>query len=226
MKLPFQIQTLLFAIALIFSCKNDPAESNATAAAPSADSTSAAPATQLAPGARLPVSGKVTAINSQFVGLEGGEKVNLPAAGNDSATTIFLVRHAEIVGEKTSLSPAGQARSGYLANLMQGAGIFIIYVSDNASVQTGLASAKACQSEFSTFSISKPEDEQTFLKTALKNYPGKRVLVVSTAEVIPNLVNQLAGKTVAEPITAGEFDNLFVAIGKELGSAEVKRLKY
>ena len=197
---------------VFFACQNESAEQ-----APAEQENTPTPAE--APPAKSTVLGKLVKIEGSQIELDNTKTVNLDAA---DAVTLFLVRHAETMEGKTSLSGSGRSRTGQIASIFLGKNLSQVYADGNASMQTALAAAKG--SEDVPFGIVKMDGTDDHAKNLVNNFKGKRVFMAMTAENMEILLNQLSGKEFDVPNE--EYDNLFVVTAKNVGDAEVAHLKY
>jgi broad specificity phosphatase PhoE len=144
-----------------------------------------------------------------FVGLLGfsihGYAQTLPS----DETLIFLVRHAEKdLTESTSdpnLSAVGKEQAQKLAALLKDAGIQAIY--STATKRTEQTAQPLLQQL--GLSIQHYDAKETkLMETLLKGNTGKRILVVSHSNIVPNLLNDL---TQSKKYTYSEdYGDLFV----------------
>lgn len=155
--------------------------------------------------------------------LTNGEVMKLPPGSDTSVVTIFIVRHAEKDSVKSGISLFGQARAARIAELFEGAGIEQIYVDGNPSMQTGLMTSKSNACDLGTF---KPEVLGNILKILTHSYKGKKAMIVGTRQTAAQAVNMLAGKIYTSKIPDNEYDNLYVAIVKNLGDAQIRHFKF
>ncbi len=212
----FKIFAITVLITSMLACANDdPARDEATAAVNE----------ELAAlnGPLSPSIGKLAISGKEKLTLDNGKEITLPEIGDTSQVTLFILRNAENVEGKTSLSEAGLNRAGYLASLMEQVDLAQVFVEGNGAMQTGMFSAQANQAEVNLF---KSEQAEAFLKMVIGNYKGKRVMIVATPQGVPAVLNALAGKIVEGKMPENEYDHLFVAKVKTIGDAEVQHLKY
>jgi hypothetical protein len=166
--------------------------------------------------------GKLTYMSRTDLKVDNGQSIKLPAVADTSVTTIFIVRHAENMEGKTSLTELGMNRAAALAALLEPAYLSYIYVSDNASMQTGLPVSKSNGCELDLFQAAQADG---FLQYLLQNWHGRRVLLVARHDQVGNLLTSLTGDA-KYVVPKEEFDNLFLVIAKGMGNAEVRHLKY
>ena len=205
----------LFAIS-IFACKSEPKNETAAAKEP----TEAAAQTPVEKG-KTQAEGMVSGVSYAKLLLKDKNAIDLPELEDKSAVTIFLVRHAETIEGKTSISQEGLARAAQLATKLGGAGIIQVYVDGNAGMQTTMPVRGANESDLKIFRFD-GSDELT--KTITHNYKGRRVLMAGKAETITGMLNQLAGED-KYFVPQNEYDNLFLAIVRD-SLTEIHHLKY
>ena len=206
MKLKFLY--ILLAIGFL-ACQNEPAE----------QAGERAPATKTTTAPKSDALGKMVKIEGSELVLDNTKTVALDA---ENAVTLFLLRHAETMEGKTSLSGLGRSRTGRIAELFLGKNLSQVYADGNASMQTALAAAKG--SEDVPFGIFQMDGTDAFVKNLMANFKGKRVLIAMTEENLEVLLKQLSGEN--HDIPTEEFDNLFVVSARAFGDADVAHLKY
>ncbi|MCI0487936.1 MAG: histidine phosphatase family protein [Blastocatellia bacterium] len=162
---------------------------------------------------------------------------NISAKVDFSATTVYLVRHAE--KEKTPpndppLSEAGLARSKNLARILQKAGIKAIYTSQFLRTQQ-TAQPLAEASGIAVVQVplrmdpSNPRKvSEASLREAVEKvyeHGGGGVLIVGHSNTVPEMIRLLGGDQVPF-INESVYDDLFVVTVYEKGKAKVAHLKY
>ncbi len=147
-------------------------------------------------------------------------------SGQDSITTIFLVRHAEKVADGSTdpaLTPAGAARADELAYILEHVKLDAIYSTPyKRTEQTVFPTAKE---KGLTVKIYKPGDKD-FLKKVLQAFPGGTVLIAGHSNTIPWLANELAGKSDFSDLADVTYDNLFIACVPSDGKAVIIRMRF
>ena len=141
--------------------------------------------------------------------LLAGPGAALAQAQSDPGVTVFIVRHAEkeSAALDASLSRAGEARAKELARMLGDVGITHIYVSQFKRTQeTAVPLAKEIHRNAVVADAGKTDDLVAGLK-ALP--PGSRALVVTHSNLIPAMIEKLAGQTVPE-LTDSDYDRLYV----------------
>lgn len=209
---------LMLLVTILSACKNDQQAPVAAA------EQSAAPATP-APAA-INVSkeseGHVSYVAKDKITLRDGKEITLPSETDKSTSTLYFATPATTIPGKTSLSPEGQGHAARLASSLSQAGIVQAYVSGNAAMQMALGTVKDNKSELNIF---KAEEAETILKTALANFGGKKVMIVADAPLLADMIGKLTGKAVPA-VSATQNSDLFVAIAKAMGSAELHIVAY
>ena len=144
----------------------------------------------------------------------------------DPITTIFLVRHAEKVGDGSAdpaLTPAGAARADELAHILKHVKLDAIYSTPYIRTkQTVLPTAKEKGLEVKLY---KPGEED-FLKKVLQEFSGGTVLIVGHSNTIPGLANELAGQSDFSDLHDATYDNLFIACVPIEGKAVIFRMRF
>lgn len=212
----FKILTAIYLMVNFLACKNDTADREEATAA----------VTEELAALNAPLSapiGKLAIVGDGKFTLDNNKELALPDIGDTSVATLFIVRHAENLEGKTSLSEPGLNRAGYLASLMEKADLAQVYVEGNSAMQTGMFSAQANKAEVNLF---KGEQAEAFLNMAISNFKGKRVLIVGTPASLPGLLNTLAGEIVEGKMPVTEYDHFFLVKVKSIGDAEISHLIY
>lgn len=141
----------------------------------------------------------------------------------ESATTIFLVRHAE-KADQTDASPLtdrGKARAEKLAETLRDANVQTVYSTN--FVRTRETARPLAEKRGLTVQTYDGHDAN-FAKTLLKAHAGRRVLVVGHSNTIPKLVNALAGTSLPNLVDS-EYDALFVVTVQKTGPPTVLTLR-
>jgi broad specificity phosphatase PhoE len=144
----------------------------------------------------------------------------------DPITTIFLVRHAEKVGDGSAdpaLTPAGAARADELVYILKHVKLDAIYSTPYLRTkQTVLPLAKEKGLRLILY---KPR-EKDFLKKVLQEYSGGAVLIVGHSNTIPGLANELAGQSDFSDLDDAAYDNLFIACVPIEGKTVILRMRF
>ena len=146
-----------------------------------------------------------------------------PKQESSQRTTLFIVRHAEKVGESNDaqLSDAGRERARMLAWMLRDVPFDAVYSTDFARTRDTVASI--AESNGRKLSFYSPEREA--LKRAIEGkHRGQTVLVVGHSNTIPTFLGEL-GTPIEDEILPG-FDDLFVVTIDPRGGATTKRLHY
>lgn len=142
----------------------------------------------------------------------------------ESATTIFLVRHAE-KADQTNASPLterGKARAQKLAETLRDANVRAVFSTDfvrTRETAQPLAERRGLPVQ------SYDAKDAGFSKMLLKNHEGQRVLVVGHSNTIPKLVNALVGTSLPN-LADSEYDALFVVTVPKTGPPTVLTLRF
>ncbi|MBI5917371.1 MAG: hypothetical protein HY842_18540 [Bacteroidetes bacterium] len=192
----------------VLACKNEPENKVTSEPLPTTAADSAAA-----------TGNQASYILKEKMMLKDGKELVFPKE-KDAAAVIFFATPGATIEGKTSLNPEGQMQAGRLTSTLAQAGIAQVYVEGNAAMQTGLGTARANECEFNLF---KADEGESILKVILKNFTGKKVMVVGSPEVISGMMNLVTGKT---DLTAVTGNSMTVAIAKGLGDAEMHEVSY
>lgn len=144
----------------------------------------------------------------------------------DPITTLFLVRHAEKVGDGSldpALTLAGAARADELAYILAHVKLDAIYSTPYIRTkQTVLPTAREKGLELKLY---KPGDKD-FLKKILKAFSGGTVLIVGHSNTIPKLANELTGQSDFSEMDDATYDNLFIACVPTEGNPVILRMRF
>jgi 2,3-bisphosphoglycerate-dependent phosphoglycerate mutase len=144
----------------------------------------------------------------------------------DAITTLFLVRHAEKVMDGTAnpdLTAAGSARADELAYILKHVKLDSVYSTPyKRTKQTVLPTAMEKGLELKLY---KPNDKD-FIKNVLDAFPGGTVLIVGHSNTIPELANQLTGRTDYGDLDDATYDNLFIASVPAEGRPVIIRMRF
>ena len=145
--------------------------------------------------------------------------------------TALLVRHAEIISvhdeENPDLSPAGLKRAQSLVHIIGKSGITAIYTT---SLQRSIKTAKPLATHLG-LDINEISDVDILVKQVLTKQDDEVIFIVGHTDTIPKIIKQLGGNFL-NPITAGEFDNMYITTFYKPENTEqnlfsnVIRLKY
>jgi len=147
----------------------------------------------------------------------------IPLAGDDTARSIYLVRHAEKLSDEPDalLSAKGKKRAECLARELKPKGIEGIYTTEVERTQQ-TAAPLAKESKLTATVI--PAKDIDGLVQALRSSKARAVLVVGHSNTIPTIIKKLGAGEVS--IDADEYDQLFmVQLGRD-GKASLTVKKY
>jgi broad specificity phosphatase PhoE len=142
----------------------------------------------------------------------------------DNATFIF-VRHAEKADDGTSnppLTKEGEARAERIKNFLKTG-----YKSVDAVFSTDYKrtefTAQPTAKEFGlTIQKYDPRAPNVFIKTLIKDYAGKVVLIVGHSNTTPLLVNTILDENRFEQLDESDYDEVFIVKASGIGKAKVE----
>ncbi|MEO1258214.1 MAG: hypothetical protein AAFZ15_05430 [Bacteroidota bacterium] len=165
-------------------------------------------------------NGKLIGLRNKMLQLEGQDPITLE--DDPEVATIILLRPAETMGTKSSLSREGLMRADFLARAFASCGIEQIYCEGNAAMQTAMMTSR---SNASNVGLVKDDGTDQLAKTILKNWKGKRVMVIANAGMVTNVLSQIVGNS-SLVVPENEYDNVYVLRAKEMGDAVSYHFKY
>jgi len=147
-----------------------------------------------------------------------------------TTTTVILVRHAEkelgTIADPP-LSDEGARRAQRLAELLavpdEGGKIAGIYVTDTRRTQQ-TANPLATRLQLRTVALP-ATDVSEIAARALREFRGKRVLIVGHSNTVPELVHELSSQRVPA-IADDDFGNVYIVSVPSIGTANVLRMRY
>ncbi len=151
---------------------------------------------------------------------------------SQATTTVLFVRHADtdqfFEGDNPGLNARGFARAEELADFVQDvdvvAGVDAIYASEfKRTQQTAAAVARRLDLDVM---IANPYEVEEFMANVLKGHKGKIVLVVTHADAIAPLIEELHGSKNVPEIAADEYDNFYIVTIPNYGKVKTLRLHY
>jgi len=147
--------------------------------------------------------------------------VTIPPASLQLAnTTLFLVRHADVLaGTNPHLSAAGQARAHELDRVLGGTGIAAIYASEFTRTQETAQPLAA--SLGLTVKVLGAGSPAAIVQDTRTNHPGHTVLVVGHSDTIPEIIGLCGGPQIPA-IAPTEFDRLYVLTMTQLRKASLQ----
>ena len=160
------------------------------------------------------------------VGLLG---LGLLAHAGESATTVYLVRHAEKQkGSDPSLTEAGGGRAETLARVLSDAGIQAVYSTQFARTRetaTPVAVRLGLQVTITPIEGGLEPFVAAFTDRLAEEHAGQSVLVVGHSNTLPALIKAL-GVADAPSLTEEDYDDLFVVTVGKLGGTRLMHLHY
>ncbi len=214
--------TLFFLLTIsILSCNPEPKDNGDGDGQETQNAAQNAPEVEVIKSTTI-AEGVMVGLRGNELQLDGKASIMLPEEGNDSVVTVFILRPAETMGVKTSLSARGQIRANLLARTFAKTGIDRIYCEGNAAMQTALMTSRenACD-----LGLVKNEGTDELSKTILKNFKGKKIMVVGSPRMMTDVLDQLAGPG-KFAVSSEDLDQIYVVIAKDMGDAEVHHLRY
>jgi broad specificity phosphatase PhoE len=152
----------------------------------------------------------------------------LPLAAH-AQQTVILVRHAELQGtamaepREMPLSDEGKARAQRLADLLAGAGIAAIYVTDfQRTNQTAQPLSYKIDRPLTTV---RKGDSRELVARMRKEHAGQTVLVVGHTDTLPGLIKAL-GYPAEMKIEPQDYGNVFIVTQESAGAPVLLRLHY
>lgn len=139
-------------------------------------------------------------------------------------TTVVLVRHGERVSEArdAELSPAGQARAERLANMLEGAGLDAIYVSE--ARRTQLTAAPLAQRTGIDPQVVPAARHGRLVRRLKWRHRGDVVLVVGHSNTVPLIADGLGAPIGV--IEADEYSGFWVITYSRLRGTRLLALRY
>src|SRR5690606_4916451 len=144
---------------------------------------------------------------------------------------ILFVRHAETVAPDATgdppLAPAGRARAEVLADFLETvdvvAGVDAIYASaDRRTRETAEPLASRLGLRIGT---AEPYRVEAFMQDVLRDHKGDVVLIVTHADAIPPLIEELHGSKHVE-IPEDRYDSLYVVTIPWFGKVKTLHFRY
>lgn len=143
---------------------------------------------------------------------------------NDTATLIF-VRHAEKADDGTNnpaLTKEGETRAVRIMNLLKKtySKIDAVYSTDYKRTEfTAQPTAKEFGLKVQKYD---PRAPNVFIKSLIKDYQGKVVLIVGHSNTTPSLVNIVLGEDKFKQLDESSYDEIFVVKANDVGKAKVE----
>lgn len=150
---------------------------------------------------------------------------------SQATTTVIFARYADPetgTGSNPGLSPAGWVRAEELSRVLGDidvvAGVDAVFATPYRPTQeTAEPLARRLNLPVQ---VRPAEQVDPLLKTILKDYKGKIILVVTMPEVMPLLIRELQGSKKVPPIADNEHDNLYIVSIPWYGKVKTLRLRY
>jgi broad specificity phosphatase PhoE len=150
-----------------------------------------------------------------------------------ATTTVLFVRHADVnpampQGDAEPLTARGQLRAELLADFLDDvdvvAGVDAIYVTEALRTQqTAAPLAKRLNREVLT---ADPYRVGRFMRRVQREHKGKIVLIVTDADAIAPLIDELHGSKRLPTLGPNDFDELYVVTIPWFGKTKTLRLHY
>ena len=146
-------------------------------------------------------------------------------AGEDKATTVIVVRHAEKQTDSSDpgLSPAGEVRAHRLRDFVAEAGVTAVYATQFKRTQETVQPL----AEALSLDVQVVDARETGLLVSkiLSDHSEGIVVVVGHSNTVPAIVAALGAAEPAE-IPETDYDNLFVVTVGNAGKTSVLRLQF
>jgi len=150
---------------------------------------------------------------------------------SQATTTILFVRHAETAAPDSAgdppLAPAGRARAEVLADFLESvdvvAGVDAIYAgADRRTRETAEPLASRLGLRIGT---ADPYQVEAFMQRVLRDHKGDVVLIVTPADAIAPLIEELHGSKHVE-IPPNRYDSLYVVTIPWFGKVKTLHFRY
>lgn len=150
---------------------------------------------------------------------------------SQATTTVMFVRHADTEGPAQAdppLSARGRLRAQLLAEFLESvdvvAGVDAIYA-NGARRTRETAAPLASTLGLPVIELDEPYQVEAFMQDVLRDHKGDIVLIVTHADAIAPLIEELHGSKHVK-IGADEHDNLFVVSIPWFGKVKTLRFRY
>lgn len=151
-----------------------------------------------------------------------------------ATTTVIFVRHADTDAPLAAkdadppLNEQGRRRSELLADFLEEvdvvAGVDAIYASKYKSAQqTAAPLANRLNLKVDT---EDPDNVEIFMRDVLRKHKGEIILIVTEADAIAPLVEELHGSKNIPPIGPEEYDNVYIVSIPWFGKVKTLRVRY
>lgn len=152
---------------------------------------------------------------------------------SQATTTVIFVRHADIDSPESAesqapLNASGQARAQHLADFLVDvdviAGVDVIYASERLHTQQ--TAAPLAERLGVPVLIEDPYQYEPFMEDMLREHKGDIVLIVTHADAIAPLIDELHGSKNLPEIGPNEYDNIYVVTIPWFGKVKTLRFRY
>ena len=144
---------------------------------------------------------------------------------NKESSTLIFIRHAEKADDGTSnpsLTKDGQARAERIEIFLKKTfkKIDAVYSTDyKRTLETAQPSAMSFGLTVQKYN---PRTPNVFLKTLIKDYSGKVVLIVGHSNTTPSLVNIILEEDRFKQLDESAYDEIFIVTASDIGKAKVE----
>jgi len=169
----------------------------------------------------------ISKIDNNKVYFSDGNSSGLPIKKSETATVIYLVRHAEKAkegGRDPLLTMEGKERADRLKDILFNANIEEIYSTDYKRTQ--LTAAPLATAINKTIQSYNPRELTAFAKQLKSGSIGKRILISGHSNTTPTLTNALLGVEQFAMLEETQYDHLFVVTIDKNGKAQGMDLRY
>ncbi|WP_420454851.1 histidine phosphatase family protein [Rubrivirga sp.] len=147
-----------------------------------------------------------------------------------SATTVYLVRHAEkAAGDDPPLTPAGAARAEALADVLADASVRAVYSSQFVRARDTVAPlAERLGLDVTVLPIVGPDADATLRAQARQvaaENRGAAAVVAGHSNTVPTMIAELTGEPMAD-LDESEYGDLFVVTVGADGTARLERRRF
>jgi phosphohistidine phosphatase SixA len=150
-----------------------------------------------------------------------------------ATTTVIFVRHTDTEvplagGNDPALSAIGRQRAELLADVVQDmdvvAGVDAIYA--DVTRRTQQTAAPIAERRGVDVAVADPYAVEAFMAQVLREHKGRIVFVVTQADAIAPLVEELHGSKHVPQMAENEYDDLYIVIIPWFGKVKTLRLHY
>lgn len=144
--------------------------------------------------------------------------------GQGSDVLIFLVRHADRLGNNDALSDDGVNRSLALTHVLENVELDAIFSTDyTRTIETVKPLAQEKQLEIEIYN---PGDLNALVEIIQDKYAGGKVLVVGHSNTIPQTINLMGIQPTLSNLDHGAYDDLFMVILRQDSDPTLVPLQY